>query len=460
MNKNKILWWAGGTKQISSGALAIWSFRLLRPAYSGKAIRIQRQSDNAQTDISFSAGKVSKTEVDAFVVSTTARIVTVYDQSGNGLDLTATNATAPQLYYDSFIANYSANFGAIANSFFTMPAGVAVSTQNFSLYSVLQGRKNGDIQALYDFTTNLMLHYQSAFDTDSVYDGVAHSSATKYLPYSVDYNVVSQRGNGTNVRRNYDNLQTATIYSSPLASSTTAGGSIGKWSGAGTFGITGLWFSGVIYSSALADEADTTTITALQQATGKTVSKNKCVIGVGDSITFGFGASTPDKCWFTKLYQSENNQALNFFNSGVPGNKVTDIQAVLASRTYNILTYSGGPTYINSVCIAWAGTNDILAGVSGATTYTNYKAMCQSIKAGGVSKIIAVNILPRTDFTGAMNTERSAFNSALASDHTFADAYVDVAAIGGITYSDVVHPDDAGNALIAPTMKTALDSII
>lgn len=444
---------------IVTSSVGMWSFKLLNSAYTGKCIRVQRQSDNAQTDISFSSGKCSKAEVDAFTAASTLRIIAFYDQSGVGNDLTASNSTAPKLFYDTYISNYSACFSCVTNSFFTMPAGVAVSTRNFSLYSVAFGQKNPATQTHYDFETNKLLYYQSSFNVQSVYDGSAHTNTNKYLAFSVDYNVFSLRGNATNVKENIDNLRETILYSSPIALTTTAGGSVGKWSGSGAFYSSFYWFGGIVYSTKVSDFLDEYLVSTLQQATGKSVAKTKCVIGLGDSMTFGVGATYQDSNWFTLLFRNENDQSLQFFNSGISGNTISNINSDLSNRCTSLINQ--GINYSNSVCIVWAGTNDILGGASGATTYANFTNLCNSIRAGGISKIIVVDILPRTDYSGAMETERQAFNSALSSNHSFADVYVQASASTWTgKFADAVHLNNSGHTQMAALIKTALDSVL
>ncbi len=72
---------------------AAFSLRKLRDGYTGSAIRVRRSSDNAEQDIGFDAnGNLNTTGLTSFVGSNSAFIVTWYDQSGNGINLTQTTA--------------------------------------------------------------------------------------------------------------------------------------------------------------------------------------------------------------------------------------------------------------------------------------------------------------------------------------------------------------------------------
>jgi hypothetical protein len=61
-----------------------------RSGYAGSAIRVQRSSDSTQQDIGFdSDGLLDQTALTSFVGGGNGDVVTVYDQSGNGYDVTA-----------------------------------------------------------------------------------------------------------------------------------------------------------------------------------------------------------------------------------------------------------------------------------------------------------------------------------------------------------------------------------
>jgi hypothetical protein len=86
---------------------AAYSFRKLRSAYSGPALRIRRASDNAELDINFLgyvAGLGSpwdEAAANAHCATTTCQIVTIYDQSGNARHATqATPANQPALVFN------------------------------------------------------------------------------------------------------------------------------------------------------------------------------------------------------------------------------------------------------------------------------------------------------------------------------------------------------------------------
>jgi hypothetical protein len=64
---------------------AAFSFRKLRAAYAGPAMRLRRISDSAEQDIGFAGGDYDTVAAQAFCAATTCKLVFWYDQSGTGV---------------------------------------------------------------------------------------------------------------------------------------------------------------------------------------------------------------------------------------------------------------------------------------------------------------------------------------------------------------------------------------
>jgi len=88
-----------------TGAAVAYSLRKLRTAYTGSAIRIRRDSDNAETDIGFTSnGNLNTTSVSTFCGGANGFVEIWYDQSGNDNDAVQnTQANQPQIYAGSSI---------------------------------------------------------------------------------------------------------------------------------------------------------------------------------------------------------------------------------------------------------------------------------------------------------------------------------------------------------------------
>ncbi|MBX9594040.1 MAG: hypothetical protein K2X46_06730, partial [Roseomonas sp.] len=96
-------------------ALAAYSLRSLRAAYAGQAIRVRRSSDDAQQDIGLTLYKTLDTaSLLAFAGGGSAFVVTWYDQSGNGRNVTqATAGSQPRIVNAGVLDVTQANQPAI-----------------------------------------------------------------------------------------------------------------------------------------------------------------------------------------------------------------------------------------------------------------------------------------------------------------------------------------------------------
>lgn len=85
---------------VSNYKLAV-GLRLLRSAYSGAAIRLRRDNDNAEADFGFSGTDLNTADINTWLNGSAGYCVKLYDQSGNGNDMTPSWSGAQPLYvYD------------------------------------------------------------------------------------------------------------------------------------------------------------------------------------------------------------------------------------------------------------------------------------------------------------------------------------------------------------------------
>lgn len=75
---------------------AAWFFNKVSSSATN-CIRVRRSSDNAEQDIGFTGDDLDTTSLASFVGANSAYLVTFYDQSGNGYDLTQSTTTAQPL---------------------------------------------------------------------------------------------------------------------------------------------------------------------------------------------------------------------------------------------------------------------------------------------------------------------------------------------------------------------------
>jgi len=81
-----------------------YSTRLLRTAYLGDCVRLRRDSDNAELDFGFDLnGDIDATAISTWLAGADGYLVTWYDQSGNGFDVTQAAAARQPFYLASGI---------------------------------------------------------------------------------------------------------------------------------------------------------------------------------------------------------------------------------------------------------------------------------------------------------------------------------------------------------------------
>lgn len=128
----------------SSAESAVSFNRKPRTAYSGNAIRIRRLSDNAELDIGFDGNDIDSAAIESHCSGTTGYVVTAYDQSGNGNDLTnATTIDQPIIYTGGALVTVNSK---IAPLFDGSNDNLKAATYQASILSscVFTGRINGD----------------------------------------------------------------------------------------------------------------------------------------------------------------------------------------------------------------------------------------------------------------------------------------------------------------------------
>jgi hypothetical protein len=82
-----------------TGASLAFSFRKLRTAYAGSAVRIRESGGNTEADIGFDGnGNFDAAAAAAHIGANSGFIVTWYDQSGNGFDITQATANNQPIY--------------------------------------------------------------------------------------------------------------------------------------------------------------------------------------------------------------------------------------------------------------------------------------------------------------------------------------------------------------------------
>jgi lysophospholipase L1-like esterase len=118
------------------------------------------------------------------------------------------------------------------------------------------------------------------------------------------------------------------------------------------------------------------------------------------------------------------------------------------------------------------GINDLLVSTSGSTTYSRLTSLVSSAHGTGF-KVVAATVLPTTTgaWTGAMETQRGVYNTAVLGNAAGADQVVDIAdtntAMGALTapnntslYADLIHPTTLGYSDLAPEWAAKINLLI
>jgi GDSL-like Lipase/Acylhydrolase family len=176
---------------------------------------------------------------------------------------------------------------------------------------------------------------------------------------------------------------------------------------------------------------------------------------IGDSITAGFGESTP----YTTQLTLPNNSGWFYNNRGIPGQTLSTILSNTTSY------YPVGQNY--SVAVLWAGTNDISGGATAATVFANMQTMYSNLKSQGYTYVVTCTMLSRS----GQDTGKNALNALiLASPSTVGDAIASFVGTplgvdGGssnLTWfqADGIHPTQAGiNTYEVPVIQAALNTL-
>jgi hypothetical protein len=164
-----------------TGALAAYSFRKLRTAYAGSAVRIRESGGNTEADIGFtSGGDFNAAAAASHIGGNSGFIVTWYDQSGNGDDLTQSTSTQQPLYVasgigskpcldfvDTSVTQLTSGTDAIAlNSTTASCFAVAIMETGTDAYGRLVTFKANGATLDYDNTASASII--SRFDTNNV----------------------------------------------------------------------------------------------------------------------------------------------------------------------------------------------------------------------------------------------------------------------------------------------------
>lgn len=193
------------------------------------------------------------------------------------------------------------------------------------------------------------------------------------------------------------------------------------------------------------------------------VSRQALIVFAGNSLTAGTNASSteqfyPNQCM--RLLRSGEP----FLNFGTPSQ--TTPQMITAATTQVDPAYDANR---KCVVVAWEGLNDLFAGSTAAQAYANLVSYYGARKAKGFV-VIAATIIDCQNGSkpGSFDTDRATVNANLLANYlTWGHAVADLAAqpelsnANDTTYfsTDKTHLTDAGYAVVASVVRTAIEAV-
>jgi hypothetical protein len=239
----------------------VYSLRRLRYAFFGNCIRLRRSTDDAESDFGFSSNVLDTSAISTWLGGATGYLITWYDQSGNGNDITAPTEAQQPVYVASkteinnkpafdFDSDYLYNpsFGDITNDSFVVWVvyNYASDTGSQGVFNWSDG-DGGTVGGLAHFATSSSL---------ARYENIsAVSSANPSFPYTAYDRVESDGVNFTWVTNGVS--QGSTPIGS--GSKTQFNLRVGALGSGGGYNLVGF-ISELIIGNTPLDAGDTTTL--------------------------------------------------------------------------------------------------------------------------------------------------------------------------------------------------------
>jgi lysophospholipase L1-like esterase len=468
----------------------LWDLQKQRTDYTGYAVRAGLAADSGATtlDIGFTAqGEFDMAAYSAFGTGS-ERIVTWYDQSGNGFDLTrAWSATLCPIIrtssYNSLPCVYFSQ-GSLGNAAFTdwnsladcnLVAAINYGAANGLVFSGNTGTGrstyavDGSPQywfvngwSSYNTFTSIMTKVGQI--NRWLFDGGAATDLLR-APYSK--NNVSQSG------------------SAGAAIGTTLPASTGIWlngaqdgNGGGAGSCNAEYWGAYYIGQDITAEWTTLYNAILTQKFGASSLNSNLWIN-GDSLSVSYNTNVTD---ITQAWPNLLNDGLETLTgttwtvgnfNGTTAEVAADLARILQLFNANIKPYRDS-LKANDICTLWGGTNDLAAGTAAATALTSFTSALTAIYDAGFvmsnGLVPCLNMLPRTDLgagNAAFESKRTTFNSGFAAAIAGKGMLIDVAAITELAdstnltyYIDGVHPSTLGYSLIYDAVLDAITPYI
>ena len=176
---------------------AAYSLRKLSSTYTGDAIRVRRTNDNTEQNIGFDGNYLDESALSNFCGSNDGRVVTWYDQSGSGFNITQPSAFFQPIIYDGtsgIIKNFNKPAVKFATSQLKYNANPLMGNSQpyTAVVVVVPNNTSGGRQAFYDlgYSNSASEHgvESGTFRTNSGQGGTVITTVsdnTHYLSFGV-----------------------------------------------------------------------------------------------------------------------------------------------------------------------------------------------------------------------------------------------------------------------------------
>lgn len=410
--------------------------------WAGSAAKVAR-SANPTTPQTFgwdASNRLDLSAIETYIggQNLLARADTIFDQSGNGFDLTQTTDGARAILRRSQLAGAALPFTAGPNIQYPIPSGLSVDRANHSVFLVL--RPHLARASYYWIRLGTTLSYGTTTpDTATAGGGArildaANGNVSKVQSRAPKTSGVSIMGysSGASDVKFYNNRVIETVAGA-LTAGTLTGGTIENGNGYSEI------MAVAIFPRALTAAEMTSVGKSLEAVAALQLGQTKGVFMIGDSITAGQGSVAVYTAGLgmtatepAQLFGALGNPAdTAIFNCGQPSIPLTALNSTNDRNRINELM-SAYPEITKRVARVHAGINDLRAGSTDTTIYNAMVAYCNYLRGLGV-KVIASTINTQVvdaTYTAQAETYRLSVNSQiLANWATFADDVVDYAGI-------------------------------
>jgi lysophospholipase L1-like esterase len=309
---------------------------------------------------------------------------------------------------------------------------------------------------------------QSAGETNLYYDN-AVSATTNPNPDGMTVVVVRQLAGVTTYWINGVKVGTGSV---PFSTQTLTGLAVGSAAsyyvaGAGD-GVAADWYLAAAFNVALTDtQVGTLNGPLVRRYVPPAVADPTAdlIAWLGDSRTYGIGSNYSSGSLIHQTLSLIDRVNLRSANLAFPGTTATN--GASAPGVATALASASAARRNNVAWVSW-GINDLSQGGTASAIYANLKAIATALRAKGY-KAVVPTVLPVSGYASGVQTQTTALNTSLRNQSGDFDAVADFAGsavvAGGYltqpTYSDDgLHPNAAGNAILAPIAKTALLSVM